>query len=168
MQEQENLLNIENRTTTELCISSLCQCNRHILFWDFDNIDLSFAEKSLSSIQAYHGLGDIYIIKSSSGYNAFCLDKFFLNEAYNILYHTRWNDFQHVRIGYLSESWALRIGDDKELIKRIDITENYKSRKQSNAHYNFFKKIFDFEDIRLLSNDELEDVVLESYKQNRV
>jgi len=168
MQKQEDLLVPRNRTKNEFCVSSKCGDGNHILLWDLDMIPKYFVMRSLSQIQNFHGLGDIYMVKSRHGYNAFCLDKFFINEAYNILFYSRWNDFNHIRIGFKSESWALRLSPDKKLEMKLIPTENFDNRKQSSAHYKFFKKYFDFKGLVISNPDNLEDVQLESYKQNRI
>ena len=159
---------LNNRTDKSFCISSKTDDDNHILFWDFDNIEKYYITRSLSQIQDYHELGDIFLVKSSHGYNAFCLDKFWLNEAYNILFYSRWNDFNHVRIGFKSESWCLRLSDDKKLDIQLIPTENYETREQSNAHYLFFKKFFKNDILRIINPDDtkLGEVQLESYKQN--
>jgi len=155
-----------SRTKNEFCISSKCEDTYHVLFWDFDNIDKYYVLRSLSQIQNFHELGEIYLIQSKHGYNAFCLDKFWLNEAYNILFYTRWNDFNHVRIGFKSDSWALKLNDDKKLIMRLTITDKYFRRKQSLAHYKFFDKFFNYKDLNITNPDSYENIQLESYKQN--
>lgn len=157
-----------NRTKNEFCISSKCEDDLHILFWDFDNIDKYYVERSLSQVQNFHKLNDIYIIKSRHGFNALCLDKLFINEAYNILFYTRWNDFNHIRVGYLSESWALKLSEDKKMIQRLIPCENCDLKVQSNAHYIFFKKYFDFKGFNIYNPDELFEIQLESYKQNKI
>jgi len=159
---------LKTRTNKEFCISSQCEDEDHILFWDFDNIEKPFVIKSLSQIQSFHDLSDIYIIKSRHGFNAFCLDKFFINHAYNILFYTRWNDFNHTRIGFKSESWALRLSPDKKIILRLIPTNGYTgNKKQSSGHFKFFEKFFKFKGLRIFNPDTFTDVQLESYKQNR-
>jgi len=167
MQKQADSSKKINRTDKSYCVSSITNDDNHILIWDFDAIEEHFVLRSLSQIQNFHELGDIYLLKSRHGYNAFCLDKLFLNEAYNILFYTRWNDFNHVRIGYKSESWCLRMNKDKEIIKRLIPTENYLERNQSNAHYLFFKKFFNYDDLMITYPDNFNncDIQLESYKQ---
>lgn len=168
MPKRVNSLQLKNRTDKSFCISSKCEDLNHILIWDFDNIDAYYILRSLSQIQDYHNLGDIFLVKSSHGFNAFCLDKFWLNEAYNILFYSRWNDFNHIRIGFKSESWCLRLSDDKKLDEILMPTETYKEREQSNAHYLFFKKFFKDDKLRIINpdNTQLGEVQLESYKQN--
>jgi len=168
MPEQESLSQRKNRTRNEFCISSLCEDKLHILFWDFDNIEKHYALRSLSQVQNFHKLNDIYIIKSRHGFNAFCLDKLFLNNVYNILFYTRWNDFNHIRVGYLSESWCLKLSKDKKIIQKLIPTENGICREQSNAHYEFFKKFFDFKGLKIHKPDQYDDIQLESYKQHKV
>lgn len=179
-QKQEDLLELNNnekpkylsnRTRKEFCISSICPDGNHVLFFDFDNFkedSLHFIQRSLSQIQHRHKLGDIYIIKSRNGFNAICLDKFWLNEAYNILFYTRWNDFNHIIIGFLGESWCLRLSPEKKMFQRIIPTEEYDHRIQSKAHFDFFTKYFDFKGLRIIAPDEGGDVQLESYIQNRI
>lgn len=166
MLKQEDLS--RNRTRNEFCISSKCEDGLHILFWDFDNIEQYYAERSLSQVQNFHKLGDIYLIKSRNGFNAICLDKFWINEAYNILFFTRWNDFNHIRIGFISDSWALKLSPDKQIIKRVIKTENGEDREQSNAHFLFFNKYFNFKGFRIISPDKYDDIQLESYKQHKI
>ncbi len=166
MQKQENI-SINNRSKEIFCISSICEDKNHILFWDFDNIEQHFVLRSLSQIQSKNNLGDIYLVRSLNGFNAFCLDKFFLNHAYNILFYTRWNDFNHIRIGFRSDSWALRLSPDKKLFMMLIPTCDYQEREQSNAHFQFFKKFFGFKGLRIIHPDMYNDVQFESYKQNR-
>ena len=167
IQEQEDS-SPKTRTRNEFCISSICEDGYHILFWDFDMIEKHYVLRSLSQIQNFHESSDIFIIESRHGFNAFCLDKLFLNEAYNILFYSRWNDFNHVRIGFKSDSWALILSPDKKLIMRLTPTDKCSFRKQSNAHYEFFKKYFDFKGLRITNQDDLIDIQLESYKQNKI
>lgn len=170
IQEQEDLSvpSLKNRTRNEFCISSKCEDGLHILFWDFDNIEKYYVLRSLSQVQNFHKLGCIYLIDSLHGFNAFCLDKLFLNESYNILFYSRWNDFNHIRIGFLSDSWALKLSPDKKIIMRINPVEDLIQRKQSNGHYEFFKKFFKFKGLVISNPDEYKDIQLESYKQNKI
>jgi len=159
---------VVNRTKLFYAVSSRCdeEGNEHILIWDFDNIDLNVVLKSLSKVQNYHALGDIYILQSTHGYNAFCLDKLFFNEAHNILFNTKFNDYNHTKIGYYGQSWCLKFSSDKAIIKRLIPTENYDERPQSYAHYLVFKKFYDYNKLRILNPDINECVEIESYKQN--
>ena len=167
MRVQEGLY-VQNRTILFYAVSSRCdeEGNDHVLFWDFDNVDLDIVLRSLSKVQNYHGLGDIYILQSMHGYNAFCLDKIYFNEAYNILFNTKFNDYNHIKIGRLSESWCLKLTENKQIIKRLIPTENYDMRKQSLAHYELFKKFYDYNNLRILYPDLNECIEIESYKQN--
>jgi hypothetical protein len=159
---------VDTRTKKEFCISSKCDNDNHILIWDFDSIEQHFVFRSLSQIQNHHGLSDIYIIKSLHGFNAICLDKLFLNHVYNILFYTRWNDFNHVRVGYKHESWCLKCSPHKKMIMRLIPTDTYDgSRKQSIGHYKFFEKYFKFDGFRIINPDDNDDIQLESYNQNR-
>ncbi|MFX0132526.1 MAG: hypothetical protein ACFFDN_02650 [Candidatus Hodarchaeota archaeon] len=168
-QGRVDLLNKRSRTKLEFCISSKCEDGLHILFWDFDMIEKHFVLRSLSQVQNFHQLGNIYVIKSRHGFNAFCLDKLFLNEAYNVLFYSRWNDFNHVRIGFKSESWALKLSQDKKIILRLAPTDNGIEREQSNAHYQFFKKFFNFKGLEINKKKDIyDDIQLESYEQHKV
>lgn len=154
------------RTKKQIAINSRTEDSKHILIWDFDNIDLFDVLESLNKTQGFHGLGCIYIIKSNHGFNAFCLDKFFVKHAHNIKYYTRWSDFRHTESGYKKGLWCLRLGNDKKIIKTLMPTSNWSQRQQSNAHLEFFNKYFKG-GIPIMGNfDSLKDIEIESYLQD--
>ena len=155
----------EIRTREIIALSSLTEDEKHILMWDFDNIDLYDVLKSLSATQKYHGLGNIYIFRSAHGYNALCLDKFIDKEAYNIKLYTRFSDYNHTKIGYKSGSWCWRIGKDKTYLRVMLPTNTYKDREQSNAHRKFLSVKFSVNDFQG-KFDKFEKVLFESYQQD--
>jgi len=155
-----------SRTEKRVAISSKTQDGNHILFWDFDNIRYYDVLKSLGKTQSYNGLGMIYIIDSEHGYNAFCLDKFFIEHAYNIKYFTRFADFSHTDIGYKNNSWCLRLSKTKKLIDTLLPTDSHVNREQSNAHLLFFNKFFGISLQTCGYFDSLKEVQIESYKQD--
>lgn len=154
------------RTKKQIAITSKTEDNKHVLFWDFDGIELFDVLESLNKTQGFHGLGCIYIIKSNHGFNAFCLDKFFVKHTYNIKYYTRWSDFRHTQSGYKKELWCLRLGDDKKIIKTLFPTSNWNKRIQSNAHLDFFCKYFNKEMAIIGQYDKFNDIEIESYLQD--
>lgn len=153
------------RTKLIKCISSETEDKYHVLFWDFDNIKTYDILKSLSKTQHYNGLGVIFIIQSKHGFNAVCLDRFTLKEAFNILDHTKYNDYFHTHIGYSSESWSLRTGGDKKYWRCLYPTDSYKNHVGSMAHKLFMESYFDL-DIRIGEYDQFKKLRTESYAQN--
>lgn len=69
-------------------VTSVCKDGKHIILWDFDQIDLikdNLVQK-LSNIQKQFSLSNIYIFKSShNNYHAYCLKKFPFREMYKII-----------------------------------------------------------------------------------
>ena len=153
------------RTKKILCISSQTEDNKHILIWDFDRIDVYDMLKSLSKMQSYNGLGVIYIFESRWGFNAVCLDKLIDKEVYNIKLNTRYDDYWHNNIGYKSNSWAWRIGNDKHYLKHLLPTDDYQYRIQSNAHKIFLEKQFNIQ-VNFGIFDTYTDLIIESYTQD--
>ena len=155
----------QSRTKKILCISSKTKDDKHILIWDFDNIDYYHVLKSLSKSQSFYGLGIIYIFKSEWGFNAICLDKFDIKEAYHIKFYTRFSDYSHTNIGYKQGNWSWKVNSDKEYVKKLMSTDSFKNRIGSNAHKLFLEKQFNLK-INFGMFDSLTDVDFESYKQD--
>lgn len=160
----EKLIEI-SRTKKILCISSKTQDDNHILIWDFDNIELYHILKSLSKTQGFNGLGIIYIFKTNNGYNAICLDKLPIEEAYNIKLYTRWSDYWHTNIGYKQGNWSWKISTDKKCIKHLLPTDSYKNRVGSLAHKEFLENQFTLK-INNGTFDNYSKLDIESYKQD--
>lgn len=154
-----------SRTRKILAISSKTEDDKHILIWDFDNVDKYDMLKALSKTQSFHGLGVIYIFKSSHGFNAVCLDKFNIKEANHIKFNTRFSDYWHTKIGYKQGNWSWRIGEDKKYMRLLFPTDNWDNRIQSLAHFQFMEKQFGLKNYDGIF-DSFTKIDIESYPQD--
>jgi len=114
-------------------ISSLCADKNHVIFYDADcnhSLDsLNKVETDLRKMQVVASLSTFYVLKSTNGYNAICLDKIPIENVIKLLsnYCTMIdNDF--IKFGAKRGYFTLRIDKDKKIINNlISITERKKS-----------------------------------------
>lgn len=145
---------------TEYGYGSKCVDGKHVLLLDYDDEKPEHIMMDLQGLQKQFKLHEIYLFKSRNGYNAICLDKFDLSDAFTIKMHSAYSDPKHNRIGFERGNWVLRIGEDKlyvtsvtQYINRdLDYYSNspliigrssIKRYKMSNAHRMVLNKIFD-------------------------
>lgn len=98
--------------------------------------------KELQEIQQKYNLSDIYIVKSTNGYNAFSLDKLTYDYLVKILTNTKYVDKDFIKYGLQRGFLTLRMGIDKKF-KHILHNKSLAFTK-SNAHKLFFKNIMNF------------------------
>ena len=93
----------------------------HVLFFDFDGEHKLFEIiDSLKNVQRRYGLSTIYVLKSSNGFNAFCLSVRPMREVINILSDTNLIDDLFVRLGYEKNNrFILRMDLDKKPVYRL-------------------------------------------------
>lgn len=128
-------------------ISSHAKDNKHIFMLDFDNVSKGLVLIVLRRTQLTHKLSDLYIIKSTGGFNVISLDKLTLSAIKNL--STRCNylnklvDNDFIKYGYKRGYYCLRFGADKEL---YGIMKNDSSRfEKSLAHAEFLEWFFKIE-----------------------
>lgn len=123
------------RFSNEIAVASITQNKQHVLFFDFD-INWHHARKiiaDLSYLQYRYSLSDIYVLYSRNGFNAICLDKFNINETYNILSKSKIIDKKYNDISFKRKNWFLRLGNDKKFFGVL-YSEHDNKREKSNAH----------------------------------
>ena len=125
-------------------IRSTCEDNNHIFMSDIDeNIKLSNIIDIVNEIQNKYFLHEIYIMRSTKGYNLFSLDKLPLKMIYKINKDYPSIDQQFNEIAYNTRQfYVLRIGADKEIITTLK-GSTPPIYTQSNAHRVFFNGVFD-------------------------
>lgn len=122
-------------------VSSKAGANEHTLFLDYDHIGLESVKTHLFYLQNEYSFSDIYIIKSTNGYNAICLDKIPL-----YLIFTLGNsviapvDRNFIKYGFQRGYYTLRFDNDKQLIEVLK-SDNKKYDK-SFAHKVFLEWFF--------------------------
>lgn len=123
-------------------ITNQCQDNFLLPFFDYDLKDLFSIIFELSKLQIKFRLSNIYIIKSTNGYNAFSLDKLYFNELREIYNDTKLVDVEFIKWGINRGFMTLRMGKDKKCTKVLySFSLKY---KKSNAHKKFFNEIMNF------------------------
>lgn len=121
-------------------VSGLCYDDSHIFMLDIDKtVTLSDVKELCTKILNNCVMSDIYIIKSTTGYNLFSLDKLFFNDIKQIGRRYEIVDKQFLDFGYRRGYYDLRIGRDKDYISLVSGV-NYSPK--SNAHRIFFNWIF--------------------------
>lgn len=98
--------------------SDIANDDRHILLWDFDNVNLSDMTKTLKTLQRRWALPRIVIIESSvKHYHAVCIKAMPYPLVLNILASTKDIDWTYFKLGVMRGYWTLRItpksGKDK-------------------------------------------------------
>ena len=107
------------KTQLKCCygISSKVDEFTHIFMIDYDHVDLKDVTKHLIDLQTDYGFSDIYIIESTNGYNAICLDCMPISLIYNI--GTRMDcpgDRHFFKYGFERCYYTMRMDNDKKLI----------------------------------------------------
>ena len=139
--------------------NSITSDNKHVILWDFDNICIKDVVESLTEIQKYFNLSDIFIISSRNGYNAICLDKYYKDKVFFIKSLTTLSDKQHDISGYKHNGWTLRIGNDKKLdTVLLGVQRNY---PKSNAHRRLLEILFDIKLMKTSAFDNFDTVLFE-------
>ena len=123
-------------------ISSRCDTHEHIFMIDYDGITLEEVKKHLKFVQEDYKLSDIYIMSSTHGFNAICLDKLPLSIIYNIgisVFSPACRDF--FKYGFKREYYVLRFDNDKDL---VCILPGNGIRDKSTPHKEFLEMFFNF------------------------
>jgi hypothetical protein len=94
--------------------------DKHILLWDFDDVELNWVQGSLRGKQNRYALSNIYIIGGDKerSYKAMCFDQFTFWEMIGILYNTDFIDQSFYRWTVRKGQATMRISKKKG---RIDL-----------------------------------------------
>jgi hypothetical protein len=96
-------------------VNSTLPDGKHILMWDFDDVQICNVRGALTYIQILYHLPRIYILQSGNKdhYLAYCFKRFAWERAIAIVALTPHVDYNFFRFGVLRKHWTLRI-DKKE------------------------------------------------------
>lgn len=112
---------------------------------DFDNISLKNVETTINNIINDYKISTVYIIKTKNGYNAFSLTKKSFLEIVYMLSGYEYIDSLFIKLAVEKRGFfVLRMGKDKQYIKKIFSPFSPIDNSLSYAHYLFFKKIMDY------------------------
>ena len=102
-----------------------------IPFFDYDDVSLRIVIEELSFLQESYHLSDIYIIKSSNGYNALSLDKISWEILIQIMRESERADVSFKKLAIERRFFVLRIGKDKKI---VEILKGFSEYKKSLSH----------------------------------
>lgn len=99
--------------------------DKHVLLWDFDDVELEVVEASLTAIMKRYKLPKIYIVSSSpKRFHAYSFTARTFKEVIHILSATPELDVKYLRLGMVRGYYTLRItprkNDDFTLVKILD------------------------------------------------
>lgn len=107
-------------------VNSELEDGRHILMWDFDDVDFWEVRYALAQVLRKYELSTIHILrtKKPNNYHAYCFTALNWRESVEIVTQT-WNtDWQFIRFGVYRGHWTLRVtpkGDRQpEIVDRIE------------------------------------------------
>lgn len=96
-------------------VNSLTSEGKHILMWDFDEIDSLDVVGALSRVQKRYRLANITVLKSSKrSYHAYCFQSHTWPDTLRILADTNKLDQAFFKIGVLRGYYTLRYSDKVE------------------------------------------------------
>lgn len=118
--------------------------DNHVIYYDVD-ISKRVGNKTriiseLRLLQIKYNLGNFYILESTHGYNAFCIDKIPFILLKNIFSDSFFVDKNFVKYGLKRGYFTLRLGEDK---KYIGFVENPSSNQKSLIHKIVFSTLWD-------------------------
>jgi len=139
---------IDKPHTYTIGIASRCKDNQHVVFLDWDCVDIEIVKSDICYIQNMFNLGNFYIFKSSQkpdSYHAICLTKVRFGELTDIHSHTTCDyAFRFAVKGFSEKAWVLRCvkkGDSDAPIF-IEKIKSFSKREKSLAHAIFLKEYY--------------------------
>lgn len=130
--------------------TSRCQDGKHVLFFDFDNLDLDQIEDEINYLQKYYRLSNAFVFEceKDKSYHVVILDKFSLRKAFKILSSSN-SEFAHVNSvkALRGKEWILRAYNkgERPIPKFLKILYSpYNFREISFAHKIFLEKHSDW------------------------
>lgn len=143
-------------------ISSRCENHEHILMFDYDNIEKDQIIKHLKKLQKEYGFSNFYLITTTNGYNAICLDKLVFGLIYSLgMDVSSPADRQFFKIANARGYYTLRFDIDK----RLDMILGSSNKKydKSLAHKLFLEWFFDTNIKNDKTFDENKNLILVQY-----
>jgi len=157
----------KTKTYIKVCygISSKADDNHgHVFMMDFDGISFKNVKEYLLHIQKQINLSDIYIIKSTNGYNAISLDVLSLSMIYNTGMDIQSPaDKKFFVYGFERGYYTLRFGDDKKL---VHVLHRSNDKEKSLAHKLFLEWFFDIE-INALNLNDYRNIKIIQYRSEK-
>lgn len=126
-----------------LGITNKTQDNKFIPFLDFDCSKEKEVYKDIYRVMLTFKLSNMFLIKSTNGFNAFSLDKRSFNDCLEIGMNCINIDINYIRYAIEKNNFTLRLGKDKVFINAFFISSN-RNNILSKAHYDFFKQYSNF------------------------
>lgn len=136
-------------------------------FFDYDIEDLPNIVLELMSIQKEFNLSNIYLLKSSNGYNAFSLDKLFFNVINDIFESTEFVDNDFIKWGLNRGFLTLRMGEDKKIISVLVSKSKNINYKKSLPHKKFFNEIMEFDIKDDINFDNESKIIITMFPSNK-
>lgn len=143
-------------------ISSRCENYEHIIMLDYDRTTKDEVIEHIKRLQKEYGLSDFYLINTTNGFNAVCLDKLVFGLIYSLgMDVTSPADREFFRIANIRNYFTLRFDIDK----RLDMILKSSSKKydKSFAHKKFLEWFFDVQINQDKTFDENTNLVLVQY-----
>jgi len=99
------------QVTDVIGVNSLLPDGRHILMWDFDEVDLTKVIPALLDVQTKYKLPAIYLLNTGKPKNwiAYCLKSVDWRLAVEIIASTQYVDWEFFKYGVYRERFTLRV-----------------------------------------------------------
>lgn len=139
---------IDKPHTYTIGLASRCKDNKHVVFLDWDCVDIEIVKSDIRYIQEMFDLDNFYIFVSSqkfNSYHAICLTKVPFGEITNIHSHTSSDyAFKNAIKGFSEKAWVLRCvkKGDSDMPMYIKKIPRISRREKSLAHAKFLMKYY--------------------------
>lgn len=174
---------VPSRTERALGWHSICEDNRHVIFFDYDDIWKTRMLQDIECLIQEFELSDVYVFATKEeekigllgyeqivgSYHAVCLDKFTPYEVTKIIRSSHSdNAFKLGAILNTARAWTLRTHEDYREKPRFlfAIESPYRKHQQSSSHAAFMKKHYGVS-VNLANPDGLSTVWLEEYNTKK-
>ncbi len=95
-------------------MTSRCKDGKHVLFFDFDGLNLKEVIEEISYLMGYYDLSNFYIFENDleDSFHAVCLNKFTLAEAVEIISNSSADrGFKKAPFLFRKKRWVLRVAE---------------------------------------------------------
>jgi hypothetical protein len=137
-----------------LGLNSICENGENIIMLDYDNVDIAVLVNEIQYVIDKYMLSDFYVIHSTNGHNAFCLDKIPLEILKNIFKDSIHCDKNFKEMSIKKGYSTIRIGIDKQYKLTITKTIPYNKYTKSKVHRN---ALIYYYDIPVINNNHYDN-----------